>query len=78
MNLAKGTFLRDEEVCYPDGKMRRKGAAIHAESGRLVAVRAGIADTYFTVPARSGKERGFLTVEEDGEGRFIVFHPRGR
>lgn len=62
--LAHGTWLEPEERCYPSGAMLRRGRAVMPD-GAVRAVRAGIADTYFSIPAYAriaGKYvRGYLT-----------------
>jgi hypothetical protein len=60
-NYANGTALDPEEVCYPSGAMQRRGRALLRQNphnpvslpyGEVRAIRAGIPDTYFTVPAK--------------------------
>ena len=70
------TALQDEECAYPYGAAVRDGIAIDAQSGKRIRVRAGIPDTYFTIPAFTGaRERrraGYLSVD-DG---VLTFHGR--
>lgn len=72
------TYLEPEEYAYPHGGQTRKGRAFYPD-GRLRRVWAGIADTYFTIPAhgRIGGRyvRGFLTCEGAG---YLVFHVQQR
>jgi hypothetical protein len=69
------TYLQAEEYAYPLGAQRRRGRAFYPD-GRLRRVWAGIADTYFTIPAHgriAGRYvHGFLTCE--GAARHLVFH----
>lgn len=64
-----GTWLEDEAFCYPAGGMTRRARAV-CQDGKLRVFKAGIADTFFTVPARgtiSNKSvHGFLTSDENG------------
>lgn len=63
---ANGTWLEPEELTYPSGGMHRRCRAIGPD-GKAVIVKAGIADTYFSVPARHPVHgKGFLTHDEEG------------
>lgn len=77
------TWLADESLAYNTyagghSRSNRRGAAIYPD-GQVRKVTAGVADTYFTVPAhgyvRGRYVSGFLTVEED-EYHFTVLHPK--
>jgi hypothetical protein len=63
------TWLQAEEFAYPNGGQTRKGKALCAD-GQLRAVRAGIPDTFFSIPAHARiKGRytaGYLTIDEAG------------
>ena len=63
------TWLEAEEICYPSGAMIRRCRAI-CEDGKLRVVLCGIADTYFSIPARArinGKSmRGMVSSDETG------------
>lgn len=50
ISLARGTWLQGESFAYPSGGQTRKGRAVFPD-GTVRAVRAGIADTYFSIPA---------------------------
>jgi hypothetical protein len=79
------TWIDAEEVCYPGKALVRKGRALYR--GKLIAVRCGIPDTFFTIPARvrvKGKSvRGYVSVEKQAlrpyaeEQRYFVFHAEG-
>ena len=58
----QGTWIQGEEICYPYGDKRRRGRARHKDTGKLVAFRAGIPDTFFTIPCRGG---GYLYFEDE-------------
>ena len=64
-----GTWLEPEELTYPSGAMVRRARAINVETGKLVVIRCGIPDTYFTIPCRGG---GYLDSSDGGTFRF---HP---
>jgi len=72
-NMKPTTWLEPEEHAYPNGGMTRRGRALWPD-GKLRAVRAGIPDTFFSIPAwgrlRGKYVVGFLVVNEDGEYRF--------
>lgn len=84
MNLGalelKRTYLAPEEHAYPNGGQTRKCRAIYPD-GVVRVVWAGIADTYFSIPAHGrlkGKYlRGYLSVQDHPDlpdyGEF-VFH----
>lgn len=69
MNL--GTWLEPEEITYPSGAMIRRARAVNVETGRLVVVRCGVPDTYFTIPCRGG---GYL--DSTGESQILRYHPK--
>ena len=59
------THLMSEDVQTDYGQFRRKGKAFHRNTGKLVSVRADIADTWFSIPATTATEHGFISVNED-------------
>ena len=73
----KGTWIESEEASYPNGGMKRRCKAIFPD-GKLRICQAGIADTYFTIPAHlniyhKGQQyyvSGYITIEE-GEIDFV-------
>ena len=72
-----GTWLDCEELSYPSGTIyggrRRARARLQTPDGKLLTVRIGIADTYFTIPAvtqERRRRRGFVHIV-DG---VVVFH----
>lgn len=68
------TYLESEAAAGPEGKMRRRGKARFPD-GKLRKVKAGIPDTFFSIPAvtkaEGQKVKGFLMIE-GGELRFYV------
>lgn len=66
------TWLEPEELCYPGGGMHRRCRAKHKETGKLVVVRCGIPDTYFTIPVKGG---GFIAVDEQ---TYIFTPPKAK
>ena len=70
------TWIEPEEKAYsPRGSMLRKGRAIWPD-GKVRAFRAGIPDTFFSIPAcgrlRGRYVSGFLTRDDSGELRFTL------
>lgn len=70
--LAHGTWLDDESLAYGTyagghSRSRRRGRAIYPD-GKVRAVTAGCADTFFTIPAHgriAGRYvSGWLTVDD--------------
>lgn len=70
----KRTYLEGESAAGPSGKLRRKGKAI-CPDGKVRKVKAGIPDTYFSIPAvtKAGnvKIKGYLMIT-DGELHFYA------
>jgi hypothetical protein len=68
------TWIEPEERCYPHGAERRRGRA-RCEDGIVRAIRAGIADTAFTIPAyrivNGRRVRGYVYF--DGETEALCF-----
>jgi len=71
MKGEKGTWIDPEEVCSDIGQFRRKGEARHEDTGELVRIRASTPDTFFSIPATTDKQHGFVT-SDDG---VLVFNP---
>ncbi len=70
--LVKGdTWIESEMFCSDHGKFERKGIVRHAKTGQLVRVRLDIADTWFSIPATTATEHGYVTGDTDtGELQF--------
>lgn len=68
------THLMPEDVQNDYGQFRRKGKVFHRDTGKLVSVCADIADTWFSIPATTANEHGFVSINTDlGE---LEFTPR--
>jgi hypothetical protein len=71
------TWLESEEAAYPRGGKTRDGEArLNSPTGALVKIKAGIADTAWTVPAtaqyKGKKYAGYISYDEN----VIVFHSK--
>ena len=66
------TWLEGEMWNTDYGQFRRRGLVRHAkQSGVLVKVRCDVPDTYFSIPATTDTEHGYVTVNNDtGELEF--------
>ena len=80
IHYGNDTWIEPEEYTYPSGGLKRRAKAILRENphnpitlpyGVARIVRASIADTFFSVPARWRGVKGFLSVEDD----ILVFKP---
>ena len=60
-----GTWLEGEEFCYPSGGMKRRAYA-HCADGQLRLFKAGIPDTFFSIPASGQGMKGFLSTDDTG------------
>ena len=67
------THLMSEDVQTDYGQFRRKGKVFHRDTGKLVSVRADIADTWFSIPATTELEHGFISV--NGDTKELQFTP---
>lgn len=81
---SSGTWIEPEEYCYPNGGFHRRARVVVRQNphnpislpyGEYRIVRAGIPDTFFSIPARlriKGKTvKGFLSHDSsDGELMF--------
>lgn len=70
MEYALGTKLDPEEKAYPNGAMNRIAKAFNTDTGKLVSVRCGIPDTYFTIPASKG---GYVHLSDGG---IVLYTPK--
>lgn len=64
------TWIEGEMMCSDIGQFRRRGLAFHEKSGELVRFDGAIPDTYFSIPATTKTEHGYVTGREDGELEF--------
>ena len=69
VDAANGTWLEGEEFAYPHGGMTRRCYALCSD-GIKRAVKCGIPDTYFSIPAYAriaGKRvKGYVCSDDDG------------
>lgn len=71
-----GTVIESETLCTDYGRFERRGVVRHEKTSALVDVRLDVADTYFSIPATTARESGFVTVRDFGEyGADLVFVP---
>lgn len=71
-HFGSGTWIEPEELCYPNGAMKRRAKARFPDR-KLRIVRCGIPDTFFSIPCRKTRTHGcgFLTMDEG----VLVFRP---
>ena len=70
------TWIESEMIQTDYGQFRRRGLVRHEKTEQLVRVRADIADTYFSIPATTDREHGYVTLRDCGEyGSDLVFVP---
>ena len=65
------TQIESEGLCTDYGRFERKGEVRHVLSKQLVRVRADISDTWFSIPATTATETGYVT----SRGDELVFIP---
>ena len=65
------TWLEPEELCYPRGAITRRAKILawidSKKDFEYRIVRCGLPDTFFSIPAKLGRIRGFIS---SGEGEF--------
>jgi hypothetical protein len=66
------TWVEGEMACSDYGQFRRRAVAKHEKTGKLVNCRADVPDTWFSIPATTKTEIGFLTFNDASE---LIFHP---
>lgn len=64
------TSIDPEEKCRDIGQFRRKATVYHSKTGELVTCQAAIPDTFFSIPATTKTEHGYITGRDDGELEF--------
>jgi len=65
------TWIEGEMMQDDYGQFKRRGLVVHSVTKELVSVRLDIADTYFSIPATTDKEHGYITGNDDnGEFEF--------
>lgn len=65
VHFPDGTWLEGEEFAYPAGGFTRRAWVTMPDGSRRI-VWCSIPDTYFSIPARWRRRRGFLTTDEQG------------
>ncbi len=68
--LMTKTFIDPEEKCRDIGYFSRRATVFHSLTGKLVNCRATIPDTFFSIPATTATEHGYITGRDDGELEF--------
>lgn len=63
------TWLEGEMMCSDYGQFRRRGYVRHSVSKVLVLVRCDISDTFFSIPATTEREHGYVC-GDNGEYEF--------
>ena len=66
----KATSIDKEEMCKDYGYFSRKALVYHLVTGKLVKCMASIPDTFFSIPATTKTEHGYITGRDDGELEF--------
>ncbi len=70
------TWIDGEMVCTDHGKFERRGIVRHSKTGKLVTVKADVADTFFSIPATTQNEHGYVSVVDLGDyGTELHFRP---
>lgn len=70
------TWVESEMLCSDHGKFERRGLVRHSKTNQLIRVRADVPDTYFSMPATTKTEHGFVTcVDLDEYGIELHFIP---
>jgi hypothetical protein len=70
------TCMESDEFCTDYGKFERKGEVRHKVSRELIRVRADLSDTWFSIPATTTTEHGYVTAQEEVDSRQeLVFIP---
>jgi hypothetical protein len=64
------TFIDREEKCTKIGQFSRKSKAFHSKTNQLVICMATIPDTFFSIPATTEDEHGYIGLRDDGELEF--------
>jgi hypothetical protein len=66
----EGTWIEGEMMNTDYGQFRRRGLVWHATKQELVKVRLDVPDTYFSIPATTDTEHGYVRIE-NGEFEFV-------
>lgn len=73
----RGTWIDPEERCCDIHNFSRQAMALHHETGELLRCKATINDTWFSTPATTDTQHGYITGagSEDGKERWLEFRP---
>ena len=66
----KLTYIDPEEKCKDYGYFSRRAKVFHCKTNELVICQASISDTFFSIPATTKDEHGYIAVRDDGELEF--------
>jgi len=64
------TWVEGEMMNLDYGQFRRRGLVLHSKTLQLVKVRIDVPDTYFSAPATTENEHGYVTSNDKGEFEF--------
>jgi hypothetical protein len=64
------TWIEGELWCTEYGQFSRRGLVRHSTTGELIKVRCDIPDTYFSMPATSRNQHGYVTSNDNKEFEF--------
>jgi hypothetical protein len=64
------TRIDPEEKCKDYGYFTRNALVFHCKTGELVRCKASIPDTFFSIPATTKDEHGYIGLRDDGEFEF--------
>jgi hypothetical protein len=67
---AGSTWIEGEMWCTDYGQFKRRGLVRHEKTKELVKVRCDIPDTFFSIPATTETEHGFVFVMGGAEEEF--------
>lgn len=73
--MDRKTWIAREDVAYPSGSQTRPGVAYLAGTQYLVRFRAGIPDTYFTIPAHCRIKGRYVAGHVAMDGEDLRFWP---
>jgi len=59
------TWVEGEMMCTDYGQFKRRGLVRHAKTKELVRVQCDIPDTFFSIPATTTTEHGYVTGNDD-------------
>lgn len=72
------TWIEGEMWCTDYGQFRRRALVYHKDTDQLVSCKADVPDTFFSIPAYTKTEHGFITCREEPDTNKptgFVFNP---